>query len=636
MGVVDDVDDNDDDVVEVGVDGVDDVDVDDDVHDDDPLSSFQMVSNISVDDLRRMHSDMDQHTLMLTGKSLLSSLSSTSTDHIIDDTLLLKGNENILVPIIPWTEEEDYKLIEAIDLYVWGNPPSIDWEKVSEHIETQRTAEQCAKRWNNALKYRRPEFRPLPWTKQEDELLEYAVRQYEGQGIRGGIDWEKVRLQVSEQRSANQCRGRWNGILKHRSPIVKNTPWSPDEDRLLIQGVSLNEGHGRRGAINWANVSIHMNGVRTAQQCSHRWNRVLKARGISANSQPWTDEEDERLRQAASEFYGQGLRGGVDWQKVYEKMGKERSPQQYGHRWNRVVKFKGSTNKNSPWLPEEDERLLEAVLLYDGQGLRGAVDWSRVSEFMGGDRTAQQCCHRWSGVLKHRGVMKFSPWNSEEDKKLIEAVKLYQNQGLRGGVSWGRVSEFLNRERSCQQCAHRWNRVLRHRTTPGSLNTSEWTEDEDKRLREAVSIYEGQGLRGGVDWGKVADKMLNSRTPQQYCTRWNRVLKINQNVKSIIWTESDDQKLIEAVNIFRGAGRGGTIDWVQVSDYVGGGRTREQTCGRWNGVLKHREIRGTAELTQALDTLNQTNDNSLETDNCNEILENSGDVEENSPELFEL
>lgn len=515
-------------------------------------------------------------------------INSGKVDGIDDENLLSKTHSNI--PALPWTNEEDLKLTEAIELYAWGDPVTVDWEKVSEHVETNRTADQCAKRWNNALKYRRSEFRSLPWTKEEDDQLELAVKQFEGQGLRGGVDWEKVRMLVSESRSVNQCRARWNGILKHRTPQVKNAPWTCEEDNLLIQAVGLSDpsNPGRRGSINWISVSQYMGGNRTPQQCSYRWNRVLKARGIPADALPWTDEEDNRLHKAAVEFAGQGLRGGVDWQKVSARMGGARSAQQYCHRWNRVIKLRGTVNKNIPWTTEEDDRLIEAVSLYEGQGLRSAVDWGRVSEYMGGDRTSQQCCHRWTGVLKHRTTMKNAPWTREEDIQLTEAVNLFHNQGLRGGISWGKVSEYMNKQRSCQQCAHRWNRVLKQRYLIGQLNTADWTAQEDEILRNAVHTYEGQGLRGGVDWGKVADQLGTNRTSQQCCTRWNRVLKNNHQVRPIVWTENEDQKLLEAVNLFRGAGRGGTIDWGQVSEYLGSGRTREQNCGRWNGVLKYR------------------------------------------------
>jgi hypothetical protein len=535
----------------------------------------------------------------------------------------LKQDEN-MTPMAPWTEEEDFKLTEAMDS--WDG----DWEKVSEHLGS-RTAEQCEQRWN--LKYRRTDFKPLPWTKEEDERLKVAVHQYEGQGLRGGVDWEKVRSQVGDFRTACQCRGRWNGILKHRTPLVKNSPWTPEEDKVLIDAVGRCDGHGRRGSVNWIAVSKEMGFLRTAAQCSHRWNRVLKARGISANALPWTDEEDERLREAAVQFYGQGLRGGVDWQKVAEQMGEERTPQQYGHRWNRVVKFKGTSNKNAPWTQDEDERLLEGISEFQGHGLRGAVDWGKVSDFMGGDRSAQQCCHRWSGVLKHAAAIK-SPWTHEEDTRLTEAIAMYQHQGLRGGVSWGKVSEYLNHERSCQQCAHRWNRVLKNRMESNTrLNTSDWSEEEDEKLRDAVTTFQGLGLRGGVDWGKVAESLGNGRTSQQYCTRWNRVLKNNQQVKPLLWTEEDDQKLIEAVHLFRGRGRGGTVDWMKVCDYVGSGRTREQNSGRWNGVLKHREMKNRTEISNSF---HLPHDASLLDDS---LHENGGGEDHDgigNPPLFEL
>ena len=272
---------------------------------------------------------------------------------------------------------------------------------------------------------------------------------------------------------------------------------------------------------------------------------MLRTGGVACSEQPWTPEEDERLREAAQEFYGQGLRGGVDWLKVTERLGGERTPQQYGHRWNRVVKLQGKVQRNTPWTTEEDERMLELVSVYEGQGLRGAVDWSKVSECMGGSRTPQQCCHRqvctpitrimlnvwfsseccctrWCGVLRHRTeTTRTAAWTPDEDSRLSEAVHLFDNQGLRGGVCWGRVSEYMNHERTAQQCSHRWNRVLRYRGHPG-VNTA-WTPEEDAHLRQVVQLYEGQGLRGGVDWGKVSAALKGNRTNQQYCTRWNRV-----------------------------------------------------------------------------------------------------------------
>lgn len=174
-------------------------------------------------------------------------------------------------PTLPWVEEEDSKLLEAVDMFGWGNPLNIDWEKVSQHLPTDRSAEQCSRRWGSALKFRRSEYKTNPWTKDEDARLEEGVRRYNGQGLRGGIDWEKVKHDVGEPRTISQCRGRWNGILKHNTPSIRKSPWTKEEDELLIEAVRLNEGHGRRGATHWGMVSQHLHGLRTASQCSHRY-----------------------------------------------------------------------------------------------------------------------------------------------------------------------------------------------------------------------------------------------------------------------------------------------------------------------------------------------------------------------------
>ena len=194
----------------------------------------------------------------------------------LDRSDLNATNAKRSVPVMPWLEEEDLKLIEAVSLYGWGNPLNIDWEKVSQHLNSDRSADQCSRRWNSAIKYRRAEYKALPWSKEEDHRLEEGVRRHHGQGLRGGIDWEKVKLEVGDQRTVNQCRGRWNGILKHRSPSVRTTPWTKEEDELLIEAVGINEGHGRRGSVNWCMVSQQLQGMRTAQQCSHRYHQHNK------------------------------------------------------------------------------------------------------------------------------------------------------------------------------------------------------------------------------------------------------------------------------------------------------------------------------------------------------------------------
>jgi hypothetical protein len=108
-------------------------------------------------------------------------------------------------------------------------------------------------------------------------------------------------------------------------------------------------------------------------------------------------------------------------------------------------------------------------------------------------------------------------------------------------------------------------------------------------LIEGVGIYEGQGKGGGVDWGKVSEYMLGERTPNQCHTRWNSVLKHRGcNMKTSAWTDLEDIKLTEAVGMYDGQGRGGTVDWSKVRAHLGNDRSSYQHRMRWHSVLKHR------------------------------------------------
>ena len=40
-----------------------------------------------------------------------------------------------------------------------------------------------------------------------------------------------------------------------------------------------------------------------------------------------------------------------------------------------------------------------------------------------------------------------------------------------------------------------------------------------------VELYKGQGKRGGVNWVKVSEHMGGTRAPQQCNSRWTRTLK---------------------------------------------------------------------------------------------------------------
>jgi hypothetical protein len=101
-----------------------------------------------------------------------------------------------------------------------------------------------------------------------------------------------------------------------------------------------------------------------------------------------------------------------------------------------------------------------------------------------------------------------------------------------------------------------------------------WTEGEDIKLKDAVRTH------GGKNWGKIAALVL-SRTETQCSTRWHRVLDRSidrANVRTGIWTEDDDIKLKDAVQIHGGK------NWGAIASLVSC-RTRSQCNQRWHRVL---------------------------------------------------
>lgn len=62
------------------------------------------------------------------------------------------------------------------------------------------------------------------------------------------------------------------------------------------------------------------------------------------------------------------------------------------------------TTRRGCWTAEEDRALTKAVLLYEGKGSKGSVDWGSVCVYMGGTRSYDQCRSRWSRTLKPRKV----------------------------------------------------------------------------------------------------------------------------------------------------------------------------------------------------------------------------------------
>ncbi len=60
-------------------------------------------------------------------------------------------------------------------------------------------------------------------------------------------------------------------------------------------------------------------------------------------------------------------------------------------------------------------------------------------------------------------------------------------------------------------------------------------------MREAVAMYKGQGISGGVNWVKVSSHMGGTRSLTQCNKRWHDTLKLMDSglIKQGAWTEDE-------------------------------------------------------------------------------------------------
>ncbi|KAK9118572.1 hypothetical protein Scep_016665 [Stephania cephalantha] len=301
------------------------------------------------------------------------------------------------------------------------------------------------------------------WSKAEKESLEKGIKQ----------QYQEMLLEKSLEvlSASNEYSGDSNAFDDAIASIT-NFEITPERLRSFVP------------MVDWEQLaSTYLTG-RSGAECEARW---INCEDPLINHNPWTNIEDKNL------LFILQQRGLHNWVNIASSLGTNRTPFQC------LTRFQRSLNAfimKRDWTEDDDSQLRAAVEAF------GEHDWQMVASYMEG-RTGTQCSNRWNKSLNPRRD-RVGRWAVEEDKHLKVSVTLF------GAKAWNKIAQFVP-GRTQAQCRERWLNVL-----DPALNLGEWTEEEDAKLKEAITKY-------GYCWSKIA-ACVPPRTDNQCRRRWKVLL----------------------------------------------------------------------------------------------------------------
>ncbi|BCS26795.1 SANT/Myb-like DNA-binding domain-containing protein [Aspergillus puulaauensis] len=163
-----------------------------------------------------------------------------------------------------WTQEEDRLLQQEVraQLDVGGDQGAMKWSVIADSLPG-RSNKDCRKRWTKISS----SSRKGTWSTAEDHLLRKGVAMF-------SFQWTRV-AEIVVTRQPDQCAKRWHHSL---DPNVKRTPWSNEEDSILIGAV---QNIGR----DWKDVGRQYFPSRSTTDIKNRYVILSRRHALPASGQ---------------------------------------------------------------------------------------------------------------------------------------------------------------------------------------------------------------------------------------------------------------------------------------------------------------------------------------------------------------
>ncbi|AET39915.1 DNA-binding protein REB1 Ecym_5138 [Eremothecium cymbalariae DBVPG len=263
----------------------------------------------------------------------------------------------------------------------------------------------------------------------EEEALEQFVQDY--QVIKG-----MTRRQICERIWSNERRKDdfWTNICRvlpyrTRSSIYKHVrrkyhifdqrgKWTPEEDAELARWCMEKEGQ-------WSNIGKVLG--RMPEDCRDRWRNYIKC-GASRASNKWSPEEEEKLKTVITEILEsapkviEDLDGDKD--DGYETADENRDTADPGISSAENVIAHNIKLANGDVGSESDKNSKSNTSLTNkSSSPRDVINWTIVSERMGGRRSRIQCRYKWNKLLKKEAMNKIKTISDEDKTWLLVKLK---------------------------------------------------------------------------------------------------------------------------------------------------------------------------------------------------------------------
>ncbi|KAL0079712.1 Homeodomain-like DNA binding domain-containing transcription factor [Phycomyces blakesleeanus] len=480
----------------------------------------------------------------------------------------------------PFTSQE----CEIINLHVKKHGVG-HWALISKRHLPHRSPHSIASTWKNVLNSSIK--KNTSWTPEEDTLILKGMMDY------GENNWQSISRNLLPSRSAKQIRYRYRRFL---DPNTNNNLWTEEELNLLLRRTII------YGTENWAKVAEGLPG-RLPEMCSEKWVRKVDP---SLKQEAW-DPKETRLFWELTKRYGgnwvkvaENLPGRgrfMCYQKFWKGLNKELGveykdliqckPDEDDISWKKrmadlvckqldnitirdhpdIYPNAKAREKNIPWAPEEDDLLKKLV---DEHGTM----WSVIEPHFP-ERSYTSCRNRWLNYLQYSDgpiPKKLNVRLSELEKKRIrEGVHMF-------GHDWKAISTSYLPDRTPQQCMRWWNSQNSLQENDSKRNYIQWSDEEDKNLRFAVTTQPGSK----IIWGQVA-KMVSGRSAQQCRKRWEECIR--PGISKGRWNYEESMRLVEIVQKNRLGSKNGKTNWKVVAEELNTGRVDASCRVKYNKMM---------------------------------------------------